>query len=68
MGVTLTYHVNIEEDDLVQPVLDVGDRFGNVHIGESHRGCLGSGHLDFPLARKAHGFIVEQQWLARVGR
>ncbi|HET7475227.1 MAG TPA: sugar phosphate isomerase/epimerase family protein [Dermatophilaceae bacterium] len=43
-----TYHMNIEEDDLVQPVLDLGDRLGYVHIGENHRGYLGSGHLDFP--------------------
>jgi D-psicose/D-tagatose/L-ribulose 3-epimerase len=42
-----TYHMNIEEDDLVRPVRDVGDRLGYVHIGENHRGYLGSGHLDF---------------------
>src|SRR6478752_6846651 len=42
-----TYHMNIEEDDFVQPVLDTGDRLGYVHIGENHRGYLGSGHLDF---------------------
>ncbi|MCV2393256.1 sugar phosphate isomerase/epimerase [Actinotalea sp. M2MS4P-6] len=41
-----TYHMNIEEDDLVRPVLEVGDRLGYVHIGENHRGHLGSGHLD----------------------
>ncbi|MBB2987350.1 sugar phosphate isomerase/epimerase family protein [Terracoccus luteus] len=41
------YHMNIEEDDFVQPVLDLGDRLGYVHIGENHRGYLGSGHLDF---------------------
>jgi D-psicose/D-tagatose/L-ribulose 3-epimerase len=107
-----TYHMNIEEDDLVQPVLDTGDRLGYVHIGENHRGYLGSGHLDFPaffgaleqigfrgpitfesfssavlapglsndlaiwrnlwhdgadLARRAHGFIVDQQARARIG-
>jgi D-psicose/D-tagatose/L-ribulose 3-epimerase len=28
-------------------VLLVGDRLGYVHIGENHRGYLGSGHLDF---------------------
>ena len=39
--------MNIEEDDLVRPVHDVGDRLGYVHIGENHRGYLGSGHLDF---------------------
>ena len=42
-----SYHMNIEEDDLVRPVLLVGDRLGYVHIGENHRGYLGSGHLDF---------------------
>jgi hypothetical protein len=42
-----TYHMNIEEDDLVRPVRAVGDRLGYVHIGENHRGYLGSGHLDF---------------------
>jgi len=42
-----TYHMNIEEDDLVRPVLQVGDRLGYVHVGENHRGYLGSGHLDF---------------------
>jgi D-psicose/D-tagatose/L-ribulose 3-epimerase len=42
-----TYHMNIEEDDLVRPVYEVGDRLGYVHIGENHRGYLGSGHIDF---------------------
>jgi D-psicose/D-tagatose/L-ribulose 3-epimerase len=42
-----TYHMNIEEDDFVRPVLEVGDRLGYVHIGENHRGYLGSGHIDF---------------------
>ncbi|WP_226925255.1 sugar phosphate isomerase/epimerase family protein [Georgenia thermotolerans] len=42
-----TYHMNIEEDDFIRPVRLVGDRLGYVHIGENHRGFLGSGHLDF---------------------
>lgn len=42
-----TYHMNIEESDLISPVLDVADRLGYVHIGESHRGYLGSGTVDF---------------------
>ncbi len=42
-----SYHMNIEEDDFVRPVHLVGDRLGYVHIGENHRGYLGSGHLDF---------------------
>ncbi|MFT4219664.1 MAG: sugar phosphate isomerase/epimerase [Microbacterium sp.] len=42
-----TYHMNIEESDMWQPVLDAGDRLGYVHIGESHRGYLGTGTVDF---------------------
>lgn len=42
-----TYHMNIEEDDFAGPVRLAGRRLGYVHIGESHRGYLGSGHLDF---------------------
>lgn len=41
------YHMNIEEADFTAPVRDVADRLGYVHIGENHRGYLGSGHLDF---------------------
>ncbi len=43
-----TYHMNIEETDLAQPVRDADDRLGYVHIGENHRGYLGSGLFDFP--------------------
>ncbi len=42
-----TYHMNIEEPDMFTPVLDAGNRLGYVHIGESHRGYLGSGTVDF---------------------
>jgi len=48
-----TYHMNIEESDMVQPVLDCGDRLVYVHIGESHRGYLGSGNVDFDNFHKA---------------
>ena len=42
-----TYHMNIEEPDFMQPVLECGKRLGYVHIGESNRGYLGSGTIDF---------------------
>ena len=42
-----TYHMNIEEDGMSQAVLDAGNALGYVHIGESHRGYLGSGNVDF---------------------
>ena len=48
-----TYHMNIEESDLFQPFLDVADLLGYVHIGESHRGYLGTGSVDFASAFRA---------------
>ena len=48
-----TYHMNIEESDLFQPFLDTADRLGYVHIGESHRGYLGTGSVDFGSAFRA---------------
>ncbi len=43
-----TYHMNIEESDFTAPVLACDDRLGYVHVGESHRGYLGTGTVDFP--------------------
>lgn len=40
-----TYHMNIEEPDLREPVLRAAaaGRLGYVHVGESHRGAPGTG-------------------------
>jgi hypothetical protein len=35
-----TYHMNIEEDDMLGPVRRCGDKLVYVHVGESHRGYL----------------------------
>lgn len=43
-----TYHANIEENGFEEPVMAAGDRLGYVHVGESHRGYLGTGTIDFP--------------------
>jgi len=42
-----TYHMNIEEDGMAKSILAAKDRLGYVHIGESHRGYLGTGNVDF---------------------
>jgi D-psicose/D-tagatose/L-ribulose 3-epimerase len=41
------YHMNIEELNLADPIRLCGSRLGYVHIGESHRGYLGTGTVDF---------------------
>ncbi|RCV47878.1 sugar phosphate isomerase/epimerase family protein [Marinitenerispora sediminis] len=43
-----TYHMNIEEPDFAEPVRQAGGHLGYVHVGESHRGYLGQGTIDFP--------------------
>ncbi len=52
-----TYHMNIEEVDLFSPFLDCAHRLGYVHIGESHRGYLGTGSVDFDACFKGLGRI-----------
>jgi D-psicose/D-tagatose/L-ribulose 3-epimerase len=58
LGVHLdTYHMNIEESDMFAPVLDASPLLNYVHIGESHRGYLGTGSVDFDTFFKALGRI-----------
>ncbi|MCA0272250.1 MAG: sugar phosphate isomerase/epimerase [Proteobacteria bacterium] len=46
------YHMNIEEADAEQAIIQTGDRLGYFHTGDSHRGYLGSGSIDFiPIFR-----------------
>lgn len=40
------YHMNIEESDIQQAILDTGDYLGYFHTGDSHRGYMGSGSID----------------------
>ena len=54
-----TFHMNIEEADPAQAIRLAGDRLGYFHIGESHRGYLGTGNIDFPAIFDAlldHGY------------
>ncbi|WP_184401377.1 sugar phosphate isomerase/epimerase [Rhizobium sp. BK650] len=42
-----TFHMNIEEADVGLAICNAADKIGYVHIGESHRGYLGTGTIDF---------------------
>ena len=42
-----SYHMHIEEAGFEGAVRAAGCRLGYVHIGESHRGALGTGNVDF---------------------
>jgi D-psicose/D-tagatose/L-ribulose 3-epimerase len=43
-----SYHMNIEEEGLRAAIELCGSRLGYVHLGESHRGYLGMGTVNFP--------------------
>ena len=42
-----TYHMHIEEADIEAAIIQTGPMLGYFHIGESNRGYLGAGSLDF---------------------
>jgi D-psicose/D-tagatose/L-ribulose 3-epimerase len=47
------YHMNIEESDMAQAIVDTGEYLGYFHTGDSHRGYLGSGSIDLAGAFRA---------------
>jgi D-psicose/D-tagatose/L-ribulose 3-epimerase len=53
------YHMNIEENGFRNPLLLCGDRLGYVHIGESHRGYLGTGTINFD---EVFGALVDMNY------
>jgi D-psicose/D-tagatose/L-ribulose 3-epimerase len=42
-----SFHMNIEEADVALAIRNAAGKIGYVHIGESHRGYLGTGSIDF---------------------
>ena len=42
-----SYHMNIEEASYSESISHCGDKLGYFHIGENHRGYLGTGHINF---------------------
>jgi 5-keto-L-gluconate epimerase len=44
-----TFHMNIEEKDMIAPIAPICDILAHVHLSETNRGVLGDGH--WPTAR-----------------
>jgi D-psicose/D-tagatose/L-ribulose 3-epimerase len=47
------YHMNIEESDIGQAIIETGPDIGYFHTGDSHRGYMGSGSIDLAGAFRA---------------
>jgi D-psicose/D-tagatose/L-ribulose 3-epimerase len=48
-----TFHMNIEEDDIGQAILNVGDQLGALHVCENNRKLPGQGHIPWKEVAKA---------------
>jgi sugar phosphate isomerase/epimerase len=42
-----TFHMNIEEPDIIGSILHVRDYISHVHFADSNRWAPGCGHIDF---------------------
>jgi 5-keto-L-gluconate epimerase len=42
-----TFHMNIEEPDIIESILLSGKHLGHVHLADSNRRYPGAGHIDF---------------------
>ena len=42
-----TYHMNIEENNLYDPLVECKDVLGYIHMSESHRGLIGTGTVNW---------------------
>ena len=58
-----TFHMNIEEADPAAAIRLAGDKLGYFHIGESNRGYLGSGVINFTAAFDALHAIGYDDWI-----
>lgn len=70
-----TYHMNMEEDSIVDAVLTAGKYLGHVHIGENNRKLPGQGHIipwnDLATALKQIGYdgtIVMEPFVIHGGK
>ena len=48
-----TFHMNIEEPDMIESILNVKDYISHVHFADSNRWAPGCGHLNFKEILKA---------------
>lgn len=53
VGILLdTFHMNIEEDSMIEPILLAGEKFRHFQVCENNRGVPGKGQMDWEGIRK----------------
>jgi D-psicose/D-tagatose/L-ribulose 3-epimerase len=64
-----TFHMNIEEDDIGQAIVRVGDKLGHLHASENNRKLPGQGHIPWIEVAQAiskinyQGYIVIESFV-----
>lgn len=58
------YHMNIEEEDVAQSIVQAGEYLGHVHVSESNRHEPGTGHTDWLGGMAALLAVGYGGWLA----
>ena len=59
-----TFHMNIEEKSMSEPIQRVGANLGHFHLCETNGGAPGSGHLDFNAVFAALDAIDYSGWVS----
>jgi D-psicose/D-tagatose/L-ribulose 3-epimerase len=64
-----TFHINIEEDNIGQAIVNVGDQLGHFHVCENNRKLPGRGHIPWAEVVQAilqidyQGYIVIESFV-----
>jgi sugar phosphate isomerase/epimerase len=58
------FHMNIEENNIGQSILEYKELIGHIHLADSHRYQPGSGHMDFISGFKALAQIGYEGYMA----
>lgn len=58
-----TYHMNMEEDDLADAIIQAGSKIGHFHCAASNRKMPGRGHVDWAAVKEALDTVNYQGWL-----
>jgi sugar phosphate isomerase/epimerase len=59
-----TFHMNLEEKSVTEPIYRVGPDLAHFHLCESNAGLLGSGHLDFKAIFDAIKTVGYRGWVS----
>jgi len=58
-----TFHMNIEEKNFYDPIIEAGDKLGHVHACENDRGVPGTGHVNWDEVFRGLSQTRYKRWI-----